>query len=120
MEVDILGWDCYVETNQNGKTYFNLLVTPKGQYQVDLMVNAETDATPYSVYLPTVGVWSPEEKAELLSRIKQKVKEVDRSAKTEYVGRLSVFVIRLDEPDTAKEVMLEVKQVVEDFATVKV
>ncbi|PLR82424.1 hypothetical protein CVD25_13800 [Bacillus canaveralius] len=115
-----MAWDCYEETHQNGKTYFNELETPMGQFRVNLITNVDTDITPYSVYLPTIAVCSSSVKDQLLSRIKQKVNEMDRSIQPEYVGRLSVIVIELNEIDIAKEVMEEVKQVVEDFAAVKI
>ncbi|WP_053363276.1 hypothetical protein [Bacillus sp. FJAT-27251] len=97
-------WDSYV-TQTRAKSYFNFLHTPWGQYQVDLTPEAK-------IYIPTCGVWSTKSKEKLLTLIKKRVRELDKSAKMEYASKLSVFVIEMKDMESAKKMLQEVKKVV--------
>lgn len=105
-------WDTYEEKCHQGKSYFHVLTTPTGHYGVNLTNEA-------SIYIPTVGVWSDDEKKHLLSLVEERVKEVDASATTEYLGRLSVFVIKMEDDRMTPSMLEEVKEVVEGFALAK-
>jgi hypothetical protein len=97
-------WDSYVISNRV-KSYFNFLNTPWGQYQVDLTPEAK-------IYIPTCGVWPNQSKEKLFSLIKQRVSEVDQTAKMEFASKLSVFVIEMKDMNSAKKMVQEVKEVV--------
>ncbi len=105
-------WDTYEERCHQGKSYFHVLTTPMGLYGVNLTNEA-------SIYIPTVGVWSDDGKKHLLSLVQERVNEVDASATTEYIGRLSVFVIKMEDERFAEGMLEEVKEVVEGYAIAK-
>lgn len=107
-----MNWDSYEEESHQEKSYFNFLYTHWGCYQVDITPEGQ-------IYIPTIGVWSKEGKDQLFSSIKQKVREVDKSAQMYFNSKLSVFVIEMKNLESAKSMIELVKEVVEDYVKAK-